>query len=211
MPPPGFRGLDPNLPVYRYTRHLPHWRQEGATYFVTFRLADALPREKLDDLKYTKLLWEQKNPSPTDQDWQTYARTVLRKTERWLDEGYGSCCLKSPESSGIVASSLHHFEGSRYSLFSYVMMPNHVHLVVCPMQSHKLEAIIKSWKRFTATRINQHEEQSGSLWQEEYFDRIVRDVAHLRRILKYIQMNPQKAGVSAQAWLAPDWRAWYDA
>ena len=67
-PPPGFRGLQPDIPVKMYQRHLPHWRQKGATYFVTFRLADALPQSKLDLLKRWRETWEREHPSPRGMD-----------------------------------------------------------------------------------------------------------------------------------------------
>src|SRR5262249_62338873 len=61
-PPPGFQGLHPDNPVTVYQRHLPHWRQDGATYFVTFRLADSLPQSKLDELALLKEAWERQHP-----------------------------------------------------------------------------------------------------------------------------------------------------
>ena len=70
-PPPGFRGLDENLPLTFYTRNLPHWRQKGATYAVTFRLNDALPQSKLQELKRHRARWEQQHPEPrSERDWK---------------------------------------------------------------------------------------------------------------------------------------------
>ena len=62
--PPGFRGWDPDKRVRIYTRHLPHWRQDGATYFVTFRLADSLPEAKLTEIKNLRAWWEHNYPEP---------------------------------------------------------------------------------------------------------------------------------------------------
>ena len=74
-PPTGFRGLNPDLPITVYHRHLPHWRQEGATYFATFRLADALPQEKLQFLKRLRDEWERTHPPlRSEEDWKAYAR-----------------------------------------------------------------------------------------------------------------------------------------
>lgn len=64
-PPPGFQGLHPDKPLTFYMRDLPHWRQEGATYFVTFRLADSLPQAKLRELDELRKLWRAKFPRPT--------------------------------------------------------------------------------------------------------------------------------------------------
>ena len=93
-PPPNFRGLDPDLPVRRYERHLPHWRQAGATYFATFHLADALPANKLRQLESMRREWEHRYPPPRDEDtWTEYARTIFRFVEIAMDAGFGSCWL----------------------------------------------------------------------------------------------------------------------
>ncbi|MCA9143628.1 MAG: hypothetical protein KDB05_12615, partial [Planctomycetales bacterium] len=82
LAPPNFRGLRPDIPVTVYYRHLPHWRQEGATYFVTFRLADALPQEKLRYLQRLRAEWERRHPPPrSEEDWAAYARGVMNQLE----------------------------------------------------------------------------------------------------------------------------------
>src|SRR5438445_3866513 len=89
-PPQGFRGLQPDIPLRIYHRHLPHWRQTGATYFVTFRLADALPQEKLHQLQHCREIWERENPPPrSERQWEQFAREITGRTEAWMDEGYG--------------------------------------------------------------------------------------------------------------------------
>src|SRR5579863_3252461 len=94
-PPPGFQGLRPDKPLTVYQRHLPHWRQDGATYFVTFRLADSLPRSKLDQLECFKVEWERRHPPPrSNVALEELARKVQGWVERWLDQGMGSCVLK---------------------------------------------------------------------------------------------------------------------
>lgn len=86
--PPGFRGMHPDLPIRVYHRHLPHWRQDGATYFVTFRLADSIPQEHVRVLKSWRAIWERSNPEPrSEEKWQELAREITRKTEEWMDEG----------------------------------------------------------------------------------------------------------------------------
>src|SRR5262249_30711659 len=87
-PPPHFQGLDPAKQVTMYHRHLPHWRQDGASYFVTFRLADSLPQQKLQELAFKKAEWERAHPPPrTKQDWEKLAREVMEYIEYWLDQG----------------------------------------------------------------------------------------------------------------------------
>jgi putative transposase len=89
-------------------------------------------------------------------------------------------------------------------------MPNHAHFLILPLLEHSLESIVQSWKQFSAKRINQRLGKSGSVWQEESFDRIVRDEEHMYRCLQYIGANPSKAGLSAAEcprWIRPEWEA----
>lgn len=210
-PPPNFRGLDPFLPVSVYYRHLPHWRQTGATYFVTFRQADALPQTKLRFLQRLRMEWERSNPAPrSEQAWEAYTRDIVRRSEAWLDEGHGSCLLRNYDSAVHLEKSLLHFQDSRYFLSCYVIMPNHCHLVVCPYQDFRLEDILQGIKGVAARRINLRNALSGGLWQEESYDRIIRDEEHLWRSLQYIGQNPRRAGLPEAAWrrwVHPAWEA----
>jgi REP element-mobilizing transposase RayT len=212
-PPPGFQGLREDLPLEVYVRHLPHWRQEGATYFVTFRLADSLPQVKLDELAYLRSEWERKYPPPwTKETLEGLARQVFERVERWLDQGMGSCVLKDPSCVALVREALLHFDGTRYELGAFVVMPNHVHALVRPLawKLHSLETIVGGWKQFSSRRINERIGAKGKLWQDESYDRIVRDAEHLWRCLQYIGRNPEKAGLAREAcllWVKPEWAA----
>lgn len=217
--PPGFQGLRDDLPLERYVRHLCHWRQPGASYFVTFRLADSLPRAQITYLQRLRAEWERRHPHPrSDQDWESIARQTMRLAEKWLDAGSGECILGDPANSEIVASALGHFDKdnraanpNRYELGCYVVMPNHVHAVVRPLDAinHPLENILHSWKSYTAKRINARRNQRGDLWQRESFDRILRDEEHLWRTVQYVGRNPGQAKLPAEAfrlWIRPDWK-----
>lgn len=101
--PPGFRGFDPSGPVRVYQRRLPHWRQKGATYFVTFRLGDSIPQTHLQALKRLRDEWERIHPPPRSEvEWRELAREITNKTEAWLDEGYGVCELGRPGIAGLM-------------------------------------------------------------------------------------------------------------
>lgn len=209
--PLNFRGLDPDLPVEVYHRHLPHWRQDGATYFVTFRLADALPQEKLRYLKRLRAEWERTHPPPrSDADWAAYARDVMNRVEAWSDEGLGTCWLRDPQWVDELQQRLHHFQEARYFLPCYVILPNHCHLVMRPYSGHPLETTLQGIKAIVARAINRARGNEGSLWQEESYDRIVRDEEHLWRVVQYIGRNPSKANLpQAQwhRWIHPQWQA----
>jgi putative transposase len=212
-PPPGFQGLREDKPLEVYVRHLPHWRQEGATYFVTFRLADSLPQAKLDELSELRREWECRHPPPwTTETLEQLGREVVERVERWLDQGMGSCVLKEPSFAELVTNAMHHFDGTRYELGAYVVMPNHAHALLRPLmcEEHPLETLLGSWKQFSSKRINERTGAKGELWQDESYDRIVRDGEHLWRSLQYIGRNPEKAGLARDVcplWVRPEWAA----
>lgn len=219
-PPPGFRGLDPHIPVSFYTRHLLHWRQDGATCFVTFRLADSFPQNKLHELESLKREWLAKlaggkaaaicgsTGCVAESEWEALARIVMCRIESWLDQGMGACHLSRLDAAQAVAETLHHFDGGQYELGCYVIMPNHVHAVLRPLHAYPLEAILQSRKRRAARMVNAVLGRRGSLWQEESFDRIVRDEEHLWRCVQYVGANPAKAGLRLEQclrWVRPSW------
>jgi len=212
-PPPGFMGFDPAGAVRIYIRHLPHWRQAGVTYFVTFRLADSLPPARLRELALLRTQWDQQNPLPRSEAlWQGLARLTMQHVEGWLDEGHGSCVLQLPFAANCLEQKLRHFDGQQYDLCAFVLMPNHVHLLVKPYSdtTHPLERIEQAWKAHAAREINATRGTRGSLWQQESFDRIVRDEEHLYRCIQYIGGNPGRAGLDTtqtRLWIRADWIA----
>lgn len=209
--PPGFRGLDANRPLTVYHRHLPHWRQQGATYFVTFRLADALPRETLHYLKRLLAEWERTHPAPrNNDDWEAHAHDLFRQEEAWLDAGHGSCIFREPQFATEMADAILHFQEQRYLASAWVIMPNHCHLVIQPFDDWELEAILQGMKGTVARRVNLITGGTGSLWQQESYDRIVRDEEHLWQVVQYIGRNPQRSALPRERWrrwIHPEWHA----
>ncbi|WP_411845840.1 class I tRNA ligase family protein [Roseibacillus persicicus] len=182
-----------------HTRNLPHWQQDGRYYFLTWRLADSLPQNKLNELKTKRADWLKANPGElSSEKEQEFHKLFSQKVDQWLDEGAGSCCLKDQEASKIVADALKHFDGERYELEGYVVMPNHVHVAVRLFPEEDLSKILHSWKSFTAKAINKVLGQEGQLWQEEVFDRIIRGPEHLGNVRSYIWANPKAAGLEAK-------------
>lgn len=174
--------------------NLPHWEQRAVWYFITFRLADALPRAVIEDFQRERDRWkESHNPPPLSRDeLAEYRRLFSERYEALLHAGSGACVLRDPHLAGIVRNALSHFEGQRYILDEYVIMPNHVHVLVKPLPGHGLVAILHSWKSFTANRINRHIGRTGQLWQHESYDHIVRSEAALHAFRRYIRANPTK-------------------
>jgi len=208
-PPAGFRGLDPDQPMKIYHRNLPHWRQDGATYFVTFNLADALPAEKRNELNSMRREWELQHPPPRgEQAWSQYAKSVFRKVEKWMDAGCGVCWFQDPFYAAELHRCILHFQQEHYDVGCFVIMANHCHLVIRPFSSYELEDEIGVMKSISAKFVLKHEAASGPLWQQESYDRIVRDAEHLWKVVQYIGRNPRAAHVDPSRWhrwLNPLW------
>jgi type I restriction enzyme R subunit len=114
-----------------------------------------------------------------------------------LDQGWGLCVLKRSELAKIVTDSLLAFDGQRYRMGSFVVMPNHVHLVVCLLGDTNIVKQCTSWKRFTATKINQALGTTGRFWQEESFDHLIRSEKQFFAINQYIINNPSNLPVGS--------------
>jgi len=184
--------------------NLPHWYQPGVSYFVTFRTEDSIPPEVSRRWHAERASWLLRHGiSIGDKNWKelldtlsTFDRREFHETfsleyMESLDKGFGKCVLSQPESSKIVADSLLHFDRERYLLGDFVIMPNHVHLIVCLLDSFEIEATCTSWKRFSATKINRELKTKGRFWQEESFDHLIRSVNQFEAIQSYIASNPR--------------------
>ena len=176
---------------------LPHWQQNESACFVTWRMADSLPKEKLNQIESDRKIWLSNNEKPwSKEQTKEYHQTFTDQVETWLDQGHGTCALKNPELSELTLAALKHFDGERYDLHSAVIMPNHVHVLFSPREGHKLSDILHTWKSFTAKEINKKINGEGSFWQTEYYDRLIRSQKHFDRVIDYISENPQKAGLA---------------
>ena len=171
-------------------------------------MADSLPQSKLDQLAEEREIWARVHPTPNESDWEEHQHEVMTKVEKWLDQGHGGCCLQKEKVAIQVESAMRFFDRKRYSLFSYVVMPNHCHVILKPFDGYKLEDILQSWKSYTSLNINRMLSRTGALWQEEAFDRIIRDSGHLRRVVRYIERNPVKARLTCPCWTTHEWNEW---
>jgi len=166
---------------------LPHLDSDAHTQFITFRLVDSVPQELVEK-------------------WRTEAKTEAafrKKIETCLDSGLGKCWLGEPDIAEIVENSMKHFDGVRYDLHAWVIMPNHCHLTFTQYEGEHLSAIMHSIKSFTAQNANKELGRQGQFWQHESFDRYIRDARHFRAVVRYIEMNPVKARLCAKP---EDWR-----
>ena len=190
--------------------YLPHVKHEGASYFVTFRLADALPGEVLlqferERAERGRLLRQAVQCGwPTKDTEEAINRDFRRKLERYLDQGCGACHLRRPEIGELVAGCILFFEGQRYVLREWVVMPNHVHAVLWPMPNELLGDILRSWKQYSSRRAKPLLGLGGAaFWQRESYDHWIRDDEEKARICRYVRNNPVSAGLCARP---EEWR-----
>jgi putative transposase len=157
VPPAGFLGNQRNR-VVRNRGHLPHWEATAATYFVTFHLADSLPQEALKRIFFSRrdipATAAKMGRSLTEVEKRRLVNLHTRRVENFLDSGAGACSLKNDTIAKLVADSLREFDGERYRLFAWCVMPNHVHAVFQTLSANKLPGILHSWKSFSAKRAN---------------------------------------------------------
>jgi putative transposase len=117
--------------------------------------------------------------------------------DRLLDSGRtGPLHLNRPDVANMVIEAIHFRERelAHYRLHAWVVMANHVHVLITPQV--EVSKLMQSLKRFTAREGNRILRVTGqSFWQDESFDRLVRDEAEFERIARYIEMNPVTAGL----------------
>ncbi|MFA7172398.1 MAG: transposase [Kiritimatiellia bacterium] len=219
---PVFKPFNPHECVEVYRRHLPHWRQEGACYFVTWRLNDSIPIEISEIWKEERESWLAEHGVDAmlegDDRRVAYERVPFaerreierlqhRKFHDCLDAGHGACSLRSSECAGIVLESLFFFNGERCWTGDAVIMPNHVHALITPLCNFSLEHILQSIKKHTAVKINKLMGRKGQLWQRDSHDHIVRNAGELRAFRKYIAKNAAQTGLELDgyAYRCADW------
>lgn len=188
-----------------YRRRLPHIQVAGATYFVTFRLKNSLPREVLE--KLAKEAERIKNLPKDKIDIEQHH--WFEKLDGYLDQVLcGEAFLKNEQIANLLTEAIHYRDGKVYDLVAFCIMPNHVHLICNPLEKEKdnfysLPEILHSLKGHTARHSNLILRRSGSFWQDESYDHIIRDESELERIIKYVLYNPVKAGLVKEQ---KDWK-----
>jgi REP element-mobilizing transposase RayT len=163
---------------------LPHFDAAETTQHVVFRLADALPPGALAELARIE------------------RAERLEAAETTLDAGSGSCALGDARLARVVQAALLHFDGVRYRLHAWCVMPTHVHVLATQAQGWPLADVVHAWKSFTAHQANSLVGRSGRFWARDYFDRFMRDGDQADAALSYIENNPVAAGLCAEreAW-----------
>jgi len=189
----------------RHGAYLPHWTRDGAIYAVNFRLADSLPKPVLESWKFErkdiiKTARQMKRPLSASEE-ERLDKLFSEKVEKYLDEGRGACWMRRDEVAARVAGALEHFDGKRYRLAAWCIMPNHVHAIVQPLAGFELPGILHSWKSFSSKEANRVIGRTGEFWQPEYYDHLVRDEKDFARQIEYVLSNPRRAGLTNWKWV----------
>ena len=170
--------------------YLPHLTLDGSTYSVTFRLADSLPQSTLKSWIAERndiILTARQMGRPLSRDEELRLRFLFsEKVDKYLDAGYGACWMKRSHIEDIVESTLRHFDGSRYELVAWCVMPNHAHSVLRPAEGCGLESILHSWKSYSAKQANKDLGRRGDFWHAEYYDHLIRDAGDLAHCVQYV-------------------------
>jgi REP element-mobilizing transposase RayT len=167
-----------------YRRNLPHVFPKGAAIFVTWRLKGSLPAAVIIEARSAANLTDGQRFARIDKFLDGSTRGPLWLREKRIAEDICATIERAAE-----PPLLH------YVLHEYVVMPNHVHLLITPRAEMKV--IMQSLKGNTAHFANRILGRSGSFWQIEYYDHFCRDADEFDNIRSYIARNPVKAGLSA--------------
>ena len=197
-----------------YERHLPHYQPPGATLFLSFRLADSIPKPVLFELqaeadRVDRLLATISDPEERSQQALAEKERLFYRWDDALDGATsGPLWLQEPAVASLVVDALHHRHGQVYDLEAFCIMPNHVHAVFTPLAKpddtyHSLASIMHSLKLWTGRNANQLLGRQGGFWQHENYDHVVRNEAALMRIIRYVLNNPVKAGLVGLSELWP--------
>lgn len=185
--------------------NLPHWQCSTSIYHLSFHLADSVPASKRAEWLAERNEFEEQarrsnralNPEEENKIRFLYSERI----EAFLDAGHGGCILAEPRIGDMVAGALRHFDGERYRLHAWCVMPNHIHVIVEPLPGQDLSKIIHSWKSFTAHQANKILGNSGALWQEDAYNHIIRSEKEYHFQIRYTHENPIKAGLKNWKWV----------
>jgi REP element-mobilizing transposase RayT len=193
-----------------YQRNLPHYQPAGGEFFVTFRLANSLPQKIIQSLKQE---FKESIKAEGEENRNHLNKLYFGKFDSLLDHSEsGEKWLENDEIAKIIANKIHDFDDDKYVLICFCIMPNHVHLLFKILKRDKARStypvtnILRLIKGSTARKANKILGRSGSFWQHESYDHLVRSDDERERIIRYILNNPVKAGLS-DFW--KDWRWTY--
>ena len=179
--------------------YLPHFDGIALPQSISMHLADSIPARVIERWR-NELSYMKEKPRKV---W------LEKRVQKYLDQGYGECFLKDPRVATMVQKALQNLEGKRCKVFSWVIMPNHVHALLTRREGDELEQIFQTLKSFTAHEANKLLQRHGKFWVYECYDRYIRNEKHFRATVRYIENNPVKARLCARPEDWPFSSAWF--
>ena len=204
---------------WRSRGYLPHFDQPGLVQAITIRLVDSVPEEIVMKWVLELGLADGGGNAQTKKEGEAGGTPAVpggtgfpklkrqvelrKRLATYEDEGHGECCLGQARVAEMVQGALQHFDGARYRMLAWCVMPNHVHVLIESMPGWPLANVVHAWKSFSANRANELLGRTGAFWFRDYYDRYIRDARHFAKAMDYIEQNPVKAGLVAMPKLWP--------
>ena len=185
------------IPAWRSRGYLPHCDEAGFVQFITFRLSDSVPANLISEWRRElKII-------PGLSSYDSRKIELSQRLDKYEDACRGGCMLRNPQIAEIAQNTLLFFDCERYRLLEWCIMPNHVHVLILPINGHLIANIVHSWKSYTANTVKKLFNLAGPFWAREYHDRFIRNELHLEAVANYIHQNPVSAGLvrNAEDWL----------
>jgi len=184
----------------------PRWSPEGSVVFVTLRTADSISEQVIRSWERDKESWLARRghtgahwstlvPSLPKAEQQLFLRVFNRSREDYLDTGEGQCWLNDAVVARIVHDAILEFDGQHYRVGNFVIMPNHLHLLVAFPNQSAIRPQLDAWRDTTAERARERNGNTGELWHPEPFYHVLRTVQQFEWLSRFIAENPRKAGL----------------
>lgn len=171
---------------------LPHWEQNEKLQFVTFRLKDSLPADVVSNINNELHALSNKEFNQLSRSEKIkYIKHKNKLLDLSLDKCHGECHLNDSSLRILLEKVIQEGNNREYDILSYIIMPNHVHLLLQMLEDHTLRESLKKIKGKSSFLINRVLGRKGALWQRESYDRIIRNDEHLNRCIEYIRNNPK--------------------
>jgi len=183
---------------------LPHWEVADRWHFLTIRCQGSLPKEaqqKIREIHDTLKEIDANSP-----DFAQLQRKYFLACEKYLDAGTGFAPLTREEVNRPCLEALKKIEEEGWLIGECTIMPNHLHCLIYPGDSHQpLRGVIQRFKGRASRELNLILNRKGRFWQQDWFDRWIRDENELRKTIHYIRQNPVKANL-VKVWQDYPWR-----
>jgi len=200
-----FRFFDPARITRGWRQSLPHLEQREICYFVTFMTRDAIPKAAREKWAQRRDVWLIQHGLPPGLDRTEimerlppaelirFQRMLSSTYQRTMDKGSGECPLRRADLRAIVEQAMMYHADHTCLMGDFVIMPNHVHVLMQPRAEQTLKEILGSIRKYSAREINKILQRKGPFWAKEPFDHMVRSARHFRRYQQYIRANPARA------------------